>query len=261
VPEQAGPRLSCILQHPRALGNRPRCVSHIDSIMNDKTRSTLLGRLRDGADVLAWDEFFARYWPMIHALARYHGCSEHTAEEVVQDVVLKIFEKRDVFRYDPQRGRFRDWLATVIRNQVAEQRRRPSERIRARGDVSSDVPPEPRAVASEPDGQWETVFEQSLLAAMLDVVRRQVEPETYMAFELLALREMRCPAVCRATGLSRSAVYRAKKCVLDRLRQLAGTYQRDGQLQNSLKEALDRRPDPATERSLTACVEKTMRSA
>ena len=107
--------------------------------MTDKTHSTLLGRLRDGADVLAWDEFFGRYWPMIHALARYHGCSEHTAEEVVQDVVLKVFENRDVFRYDPQRGRFRDWLAMVIRNQVAEQRRRPSERIRARGDVSSDV--------------------------------------------------------------------------------------------------------------------------
>jgi RNA polymerase sigma factor (sigma-70 family) len=229
--------------------------------MTDKTHSTLLGRLRDGADVLAWDEFFGRYWPMIHALARYHGCSEHTAEEVVQDVVLKVFENRDVFRYDPQRGRFRDWLATVIRNQVTERRRRPSERIRAQGDVSSDAPPEPPGIEAEPDRQWEAIFEQSLLAAMLDVVRRQVKPETYMAFELLTLREMRWPAVCRTTGLSRSAAYRAKRRGLDRLRQLAGTYQRDGQLQHSLKEALDRRPDSAAERSLTTRVEETMRSA
>ena len=122
--------------------------------------------------------------------------------------------------------------------------------------------PSPRPIV-EPSrtASWETVFEQSLLAAMLDVVRRQVEPETYMAFELLALREMRCPAVCRATGLSRSAVYRARQCVLDRLRQLAGTYQRDGQLQDSLKEALARRPNSAAERSLTARVERSMRSA
>ena len=95
--------------------------------MAENTRATLLERLRDGADALAWDEFFARYWPTIYGFARHRGCSLHTAEEVVQDVMLKVFQQRDIFHYDPSRGRFRDWLATVVRNQVFERRRRPTE--------------------------------------------------------------------------------------------------------------------------------------
>ena len=77
--------------------------------MTSCTRATLLERIGDGADALAWDEFFARYWPTIYGFARHRGCAEHTAEEIVQDVMLKVFQQRDVYQYDPARGRFRDW--------------------------------------------------------------------------------------------------------------------------------------------------------
>jgi RNA polymerase sigma factor (sigma-70 family) len=92
--------------------------------MNDQTWPTLLERLHNGTDPLVWDEFFDRYWRLIYAAARARGCSEHTAEEIVQDVMLAVFEKRDVFRYDPAQGRFRDWLCALVRNKVAEFRRR-----------------------------------------------------------------------------------------------------------------------------------------
>ena len=92
------------------------------------TQATLLERLRDGADALAWDEFFARYWPTIYGFSRHRGCSQHTAEEIVQDVMLKVFQQRDVYQYDPARGRFRDWLGTVVRNKIAEHHRRPGRR-------------------------------------------------------------------------------------------------------------------------------------
>jgi len=101
--------------------------------MTTSTRATLLERLRDGENAFAWDEFFACYWPTIYGFARHRGCSEHTAEEIVQDVMLKVFQQRDVYQYDPLRGRFRDWLGTVVRNQVAEHRRRPANRLRAAG--------------------------------------------------------------------------------------------------------------------------------
>ena len=99
---------------------------------HDTTQATLLENLRDGSDPSAWEEFFARYWPLIYGSARRRGCSEHTAEEVVQEVMLKVFRHRDVFRYDPQRGRFRDWLGKLVRNQLAEHRRRPAQRAKTR---------------------------------------------------------------------------------------------------------------------------------
>ncbi len=73
------------------------------SALSSKTRATLLARLQDASDALAWDEFFQRYWRLIYAYARRCNCSEHTAEEVVQDVMLKVFEQKDLFHYDPAR--------------------------------------------------------------------------------------------------------------------------------------------------------------
>ena len=227
--------------------------------MQSSTQATLLRRMREGADPLAWDQFFERYWPMIYALARHRGCSDHTAEEIVQEVMLKVFEQRDVFQYDPQRGRFRDWLATLVRNKVAEYRRRPSQRMRGRGG-DSDVGLMEREVDAQPDARWEAVFEQSLLLALLDVVRREFSAEAYLAFELLALRELPWATVARTTGLSRHAIYRARKRILNRLRQLAGTYPDDGQLQQGVKQAIRSRPSAAIERSLTTRAEQTMRS-
>ena len=133
--------------------------------MNATTQATLIERLRDGDAVMAWEEFFQRYWRLIYAAARTRGCREHTAEEIVQEVMLTVFQQRDVFRYDPKRGRFRDWLRTVVRNAVAEHRRAPAQRVRGRGGESEDHAAEP-ADDRAPDQAWEAAFEQSVLAAL-----------------------------------------------------------------------------------------------
>jgi RNA polymerase sigma factor (sigma-70 family) len=228
--------------------------------MSNDTRATLLERLRVGGDPLAWDEFFARYWRLIYAFARHRGCSEHTAEEIVQDVMLKVFEQRDVFQYDPRRGRFRDWLGALVRNKVAEHRRRPSERIRAVGGQSPAAPIESESGDAGPDAAWEAAFEQALLTILLDVVRREVNPRDYLAFELFALHELPGSEVARITGLTRNAVYKARKRVFRRLKDLSGTYPQDGQLGLRIKQALRRLPGAAVERSLTTQVQRTMRS-
>ena len=47
------------------------------------TRASLLTRLHDGADPMAWNDFFERYWPLVFSIARQRGCSQYTAEDVV----------------------------------------------------------------------------------------------------------------------------------------------------------------------------------
>jgi RNA polymerase sigma factor (sigma-70 family) len=228
--------------------------------MKSSTSATFLDRLRDGRDGLAWDEFFQRYWLLIHGYASRRGCSPHTAEEVVQDVMLKLFERKDVFRYDPERGRFRDWLATVVRNKVAELRRRPSGRDRARGGNGTDDLPEPVDGACGPDEIWEMAFEQSLLAALLEVVRKEMDPRSYLAFEMTVLNDLPAAKVAAHLGISRSTVFRTRKNVLSRLEQLGASYRSGGQLPELVKQTLLSRPDPAVERSLVHRIETTMLS-
>jgi RNA polymerase sigma-70 factor (ECF subfamily) len=227
--------------------------------MDSKTQPTLLNRLRDGTDPLAWDEFFQRYGRLVYAFALRRGCSDHTAEEIVQDVMLAVFEGRDVFHYDPARGRFRDGLAALVRNKLALHRRRPAQRIRARGGDSRAGPPEPAADSAPPDAAWEAAFEQTLLAVLLDMIRREMNPRTYQAFELFTLDGLPGAVVARMTGLSRTAVYHARKRVLARLKQLGCPYREQGRLSDQVKQAFRSLPSPATERSLTHRIARTMR--
>ena len=228
--------------------------------MNSRTRATLLERLRDASDPLAWDEFFGRYWPLIYASAKRRGCSDHTAEEIVQEVMLKVFEQKDLFQYDPARGRFRDWLGTLVRHGVADCRRRASKRARAHGGDSDLEAIEPKADDAPPDALWEAAFEEALLVVLLDVVRREMDPRAYLAFELFTLNDLPGAKVARYTGLSRNGVYRAHKRAVCRLRQLGAAYRNEGQLGERLKRALGSRPGAAVERSLNTRIEQTMRS-
>lgn len=226
------------------------------SSINSKTQATLLKRLRDGSDALAWDEFFQRYWRLIYAYARRCNCSDHTAEEIVQDVMLKVFEQKDFFHYDPAVGRFRDWLGTVVRNKVAELRRKPSQRIQAQGGDSAIDNVEKRSGEPEGDDLWENAFEEVLLLLLLDIVRREMSPRAYLAFELFTLHEIPGAKVAEHTGLSRNGVYRACKRALGRMRELGAEYREDGQLNDRIKQALQSRPRAAIEQSVTMRIEK-----
>ena len=224
--------------------------------MSSQTHTTLLDRIRDGADAVAWEEFCTRYWRAVFSFAKCRGCSEQTAEEVVQEVMLTVFRNRQVLRYDPTKGRFRDWLGGIARNLVNQRRARPWESVRALGGGQDAV-----ELAEDRHGPvdeiWQQAFEESLLATLLDLVRQEVAPETYQAFELVALEGLPAADAARLTGLSRNAVYLARKRILERLRELGESYRSEGQLLDRIKRALAAVPSARVEQSLADWVGKS----
>jgi RNA polymerase sigma factor (sigma-70 family) len=226
--------------------------------MHSQTHATLLDRLREASDPLAWEEFYERYWRLIYATARGRGCSDHTAEEIVQEAMLAVFKGRGAFRYDPARGRFRDWLGTVVRSAVAARRRSPADRPQPLAD---DAPLAALAdAAAPPDAEWDRAFDLATLASLLDVVRHEVAPATFQAFELAVLRELPGADVARVTGLSRNAVYLARRRILARLKELGATLE-PALLAASLREAAADAPRPVVERSVTGQVEQSLLAA
>jgi RNA polymerase sigma-70 factor (ECF subfamily) len=226
--------------------------------MSSQTHTTLLERIRDGADAVAWDEFCTRYWRALFNFAKCRGCSEHTAEEVVQDVMLTVFQNRQVFRYDSAKGRFRDWLGGIVRNLVNQRRAKPAERVRAAGGDGQDALESAEDPHAPADDVWHQAFEESLANVLLDLVRREVAPETYQAFELVALEGVSAAEAAEITGLSCNAVYLARKRVLARLRELGESYRSDGQLLDRVKRALASAPPADAEQSLTSWMEVSM---
>ena len=77
------------------------------------TSPTLLGRLgRVPADHDAWAEFAGRYGRKIYGWCRRWQLQPADAEDVTQQVLLKLAQKMGAFRYDPAQS-FRAWLKTV----------------------------------------------------------------------------------------------------------------------------------------------------
>ena len=80
--------------------------------------------------------------------------------------------------------------------------------------------PEIQSCDDPPDAQLDAAFDQAMLAFLLDVVRGEVRPRTYQAFEAFVLGGCSAAEAARLTGLTPNAVYQARKNILRRLREL-----------------------------------------
>ena len=79
------------------------------------TRPSLLVRIRDGADAEAWRKFMTIYVPIVYRFACRHGLQDADAADLSQEVMGKVARAIRTFEYHPERGRFRDWLFTIVR--------------------------------------------------------------------------------------------------------------------------------------------------
>src|SRR5262245_33077190 len=84
------------------------------------TRATLLDRVRDADDVAAWLEFDAAYREMLLRFCRSRGLQHADAEDVIQLVFVRLTGGLIRFRYDPARGRFRDYLFRCVRSALSD---------------------------------------------------------------------------------------------------------------------------------------------
>jgi RNA polymerase sigma-70 factor, ECF subfamily len=161
----------------------------------------------------AWAVFQAGYRDVILDWGRRCGLDLHAAEDLTQEILIKLLEALPRHRHDPVRGRFRSWLKTVVRNVLADRRRRQRRR------------PEPGAVGGSTALEWlgdlpgpETVEELSVAverrtaaweAEVLDRVRSRVEPTSWAAFCQRMVERRPAAEVAAELGITIGAVYKA----------------------------------------------------
>lgn len=174
------------------------------------TNPTIFLRLR-GHDAapreMAWDEFSARYAPVITAFARRFGARPQDVDDVVQDVLMGFFLKSPTFIYDPSKGKFRGYLKVCAYRALSK---RIGREVRLQGKPLDDVDPEAMAV----DQLWNDVWEQDLLRRSLEQVRHTMgETKTFRAFELYVVFDQPAEKVAEKLEMHLNSVYRAKEQV------------------------------------------------
>ena len=103
------------------------------------TSTTLLVKLaarETGIDQAAWFRFFALYQPVMVEFARMRGAGDD-AEDVVQEVFADLAKTFQAGRYAREKGSFRAYLATMLRNELTSRFRRMQTRSRIMGASQS----------------------------------------------------------------------------------------------------------------------------
>jgi len=178
-----------------------------------QTSPSLLIRVRDTADRQAWDEFYARYAPMIRGWCRHWFPRE--TEDMVQEVFTRLTECLKAFEYQPGTGRFRGYLKTVTHRLMQDLKERAKRRPRLDGAAAPDEVP-------AQDDLWDrlaAMFDLELLEMAKEHVRGRTSDRTWLAYVAVA-EQYRNPAeVACELGMRAGAVYQAKFHVIKLLRQ------------------------------------------
>lgn len=164
-------------------------------------------------DVHALDELYARRGPGILSYLTSYLNDRQLAEEVLQDVMLAVWNNAASFRGD---SKVRTWLLVIARNRAINTRRRKVPQLMPLDDEidfqSSDTGPLERV-------------ERKTQAEALRVVLQQMPPTQREILELVFYHQLTGPEIAEildiSVGTVKSRLHRAKE-MLRRMVQVSG---------------------------------------
>lgn len=196
------------------------------------TRETLLDRLKAGDAHDAWREFYHCYWGAILHYARKLGLDAHQAEEVLQETMVALMRILPEFAYDRGKGRFRNFLLTIVHRKALAVLRR------ARRERASRVPwdEEHDDGTTDPFGGNETAEAEALnrwQEALLAEAMRELRADptlgelTFAVFDAYVIEKQPAALVAANFGLKENAVYQIKNRLMRLLERRVARLMRD----------------------------------
>jgi RNA polymerase sigma-70 factor (ECF subfamily) len=179
------------------------------------TRPSLLFRLRDWEDKASWEEFYRLYRNFVYGLAKRGGLTHVEAEEVTQEVFVRVAETIQDFESDPARGTFRGWLAQLTRWRIADKfRARPRDAAGAGSRRSQEIPDATRTIerladdrTAPLDAASETEWQKHVLDAALGRLARRAPAKHFQVFDLYSRQGWPVMRVARELGINPASVY------------------------------------------------------
>ena len=181
----------------------------VDKMRYPTTSKTLIDKLRDG-DAVSWDEFYDRYHDIIFDIGKYRGLSDDECKDLVQEVMLRFFQKAKTFTFDPGIAKFRTYFSKIVSGKIVDILRK---RLKTVSDISSELDNN-MGVQESPDVeldrcilfQWRIL----ILAQSKEILKNRVDGKTFAAFELYGEQNRNINKVSEALGMSANQIYVAK---------------------------------------------------
>ncbi len=178
------------------------------------TKSQLLQNIQSFEHREAWEEFVAIYRPVIYRMARRRGMQDFDAQDLAQVVLVRVANAID--RWEALPGvRFRHWLRKVATNAILSAIARAPQDRPIGGSEMLPLVDQPVSEELSRELDLETQREQFLRAA--SVVQRDVNAETWLAFQLTVIDGLDCSQAAIQMNRSIGTIYAARSRVLKRL--------------------------------------------
>jgi len=180
------------------------------------TRITLLGRLVTNTDKDAWREFVEHYGARIYRWCRARGLQESDAQDLTQDLLVKLVNQMKTFEYNPTKS-FHAWLKTITLNALfdaVKKNRRAKElldNLAAQKGLMEELKPQ---------------FDREALEEAMARAELRVERNTWEAFRLTAIEELSASEAADQLKIPESRIrvykYRVTKLIREEMQKLGG---------------------------------------
>ncbi len=180
------------------------------------TSFTLLQKLAvevTGGNEAAWVRFFDLYTPAIRRFVEWND-HVHDPDDVVQEVYLKLVDIIRSGKYNPDKSRFRTFLALLIRRQLITLYRQDQARHVADCCSIDDLMEEPAVPSDQQDRidlSWAKAKHEAAVEHVLaKVAMKQQSREIYRAY---VLENRPIDEVSAAFGVTPDIIYKVKNRV------------------------------------------------
>ncbi len=183
-------------------------------------------------DTRAVNEFILRYRAPVVNFVRNAGFGEQDAEDLAQEIFLRLTADNVLARADRDRGRFRSFLLGVTQNVMREERRRRGAEKRGGGRVPVSLDAGEAEMAElipqeHREEQFDKLWVEGLVKAALGELERE-KPEYYRALALHLNRGMEYQDIARQMGGKlqdvKNWIHRARARLVELVKQEVARY-------------------------------------
>lgn len=176
------------------------------------TRYSLILRLKDRYDESSWSDFVEIYQRYIYIIVRRMNVPIDEANDLTQNILIKLWKNLPNFDYNPKIARFRTWLSRVVYNSVLTHLRSlKNKTVVVELDENLSVDPVINQMMEE---EWENYISNIAYTNIKEIFSGKAIEVFELSLEGNSIEE-----IALKLGLKPNSVYRLRGRVKDRLKK------------------------------------------
>jgi RNA polymerase sigma-70 factor, ECF subfamily len=184
-----------------------------------QTSISLIARVRDRTDGESWREFYQFYHPLLTRYLRRLGLKEDIANDVIQDVFVRLLQALPKFDLDSTRGRFRSYLWKLTYAGLVDEARRMKARKQAEEQWVKRFLIADEAESRKLHEELNEINYREIINRALPRVRAVTSAKAWTCFEQRLVHDRPGTAIAAELGISDKVVFVYASRVLKAVRQ------------------------------------------